>query len=174
MVEAVELRRGAMLRSAVTPAEVLREERDGAVLGDLRQPHGDDFFRHFIDPIRDIPGALPDGPSHTRQVSGLARTVRGPSMSATPGKVVVQGEARIRGERVLALQFIQARDPSWVGQPFFARYDETATWLDDLVPAFGEPHFFFERGSRTGSGARRLLAADRRLNGVGSTRQVSM
>ncbi|MEM7203722.1 MAG: lysine 2,3-aminomutase [Planctomycetota bacterium] len=79
-----------------------------------------------------------------RQVSGLARTVRGPSMSATPGKVVVHGEATIRGERVFCLQFLQARDPSWVGQPFFARWDARATWLDQLQPAFDEPAFFFE------------------------------
>src|SRR5690606_29814359 len=52
------------------------------------------------------------------QVSGLARTVRGPSMSATPGKVTVDGTAEIGGERVFALRFLQARDPSWVGRPF--------------------------------------------------------
>jgi KamA family protein len=78
-----------------------------------------------------------------RRVSGLARTVRGPSMSATPGKVVVQGTAEVGGEKVFVLEFIQARDPSWVGRPFFARYDPKATWLDDLVPAFGEREFFF-------------------------------
>ncbi len=79
-----------------------------------------------------------------RQVSGLARTVRGPSMSATPGKVLVQGTARIRGEKVFVLGFLQGRNPEWVGRPFFARYDERATWLDELVPALGEPEFFFE------------------------------
>ena len=69
-------------------------------------------------------------------VSGLARTVRGPSMSATPGKVCVDGIAEIGGERVIALHMIQARDPSLVGRPFFARYDPAAVWLTDLVPAF--------------------------------------
>ena len=82
------------------------------------------------------------------QVSGLARTVRGPSMSATPGKVVVDGVAEIHGERVLALRFLQARDPSWVGRPFFARFDPHATWLDGLVPAFGAREHFFERPMR--------------------------
>jgi KamA family protein len=83
-----------------------------------------------------------------RQVSGLARTVRGPSMSATPGKVCVDGVTEIAGEKVFALRFLQGRDPDWVGQPFFARYDERATWLDDLEPAFGRPEFFFEPGLR--------------------------
>ncbi len=77
-------------------------------------------------------------------VSGLARTVRGPSMSATPGKVEVQGVARIGGEKVFVLRFLQARNPAWVERPFFAAFDPKATWLDQLRPAFGEPRFFFE------------------------------
>jgi L-lysine 2,3-aminomutase len=80
-----------------------------------------------------------------RRVSGLARTVRGPSMSAGPGKVLVDGEATIHGERVLVLKFLQARNPRWVNRPFFARWDPAATWLRDLRPAFGEREFFFTR-----------------------------
>jgi KamA family protein len=79
------------------------------------------------------------------QLSGLARTVRGPSMSATPGKVLVDGVAEVRGEKVFVLKFLQAREPAWVNKPFFAVYDPRATWLDDLVPAFGGSEFFFER-----------------------------
>lgn len=77
-------------------------------------------------------------------VSGLARTVRGPSMSATPGKVCIDGVTRIAGEDVFALRLLQARDPAWVGRPFHARFDPGASWLDDLVPAFDEPSFFFD------------------------------
>ncbi|MEV0202864.1 lysine 2,3-aminomutase [Nonomuraea sp. NPDC050691] len=76
-------------------------------------------------------------------VSGLCRTVRGPSMSATPGKVCVDGVTEIAGERVFVLHLIQARDPSLVGRPFFARYDPTAVWLSDLRPAFAD-RFPFE------------------------------
>jgi KamA family protein len=79
-----------------------------------------------------------------QQVSGLARTVRGPSMSAFPGKVVVDGIVTIGGEKVFALQFLQARNPDWVRRPFYAKFDPNATWLDDLVPAFGEKRFFFQ------------------------------
>ncbi len=79
-----------------------------------------------------------------RQVSGLARTVRGPSMSATPGKVLVDGVTRVNDQPLFLLKFLRARDPEWVGQPFFARFDPDATWLDDLRPAFGEPEFFYE------------------------------
>ena len=81
-----------------------------------------------------------------RTISGLSRTVRGPSMSATPGKVLVDGVATIKGEKVFVLKFLQGRDPEWVGRPFFARYDPDASWLSDLKPAFGESKFFFEQG----------------------------
>ena len=79
-----------------------------------------------------------------QQVSGLARTARGPSMSALPGKVEVQGVTEIQGEKVFALSFIQARNPDWVKRPFFAKYDANATWFDQLRPAFGAAKFFFE------------------------------
>ncbi|MCP4446022.1 MAG: lysine 2,3-aminomutase [Myxococcales bacterium] len=70
-----------------------------------------------------------------RQVSGLARTVRGPSMSATPGKVLVEDVLEVGGEKVFALKLIQARAPSAVGHLFFAKYDKEASWLDELEPA---------------------------------------
>ena len=81
-------------------------------------------------------------------VSGLARTVRGPSMSATPGKVHVIGTANINNEKVIVLRFLQGRNPEWVEVPFFAKYDENAIWLDDLKPAFTE-NFFFEEGMKS-------------------------
>jgi KamA family protein len=71
-----------------------------------------------------------------RTVSGLCRTVRGPSMSATPGKVCVDGVVEVAGEKAFALHLIQARDPGLVGRPFFARFDPDAVWLSDLEPAF--------------------------------------
>ncbi len=79
-----------------------------------------------------------------QNVSGLCRTIRGPIMSTDPGKVQISGQTTIRGEKVFALQFLQARDPDWVLRPFFAEYSESAIWLDDLRPAFGEQKFFFE------------------------------
>ena len=78
------------------------------------------------------------------QVSGLGRTVRGPVMSAKPGKVQVDGITRIAGEQVIQLSFLQGRNPDWVRRPFFAKFDASATWLDDLEPAFGESRFFYE------------------------------
>ncbi len=79
-----------------------------------------------------------------QNVSGLCRTVRGPTMSTNPGKIQVLGVTEIRGEKVFELRFLQGRDPGWVHMPFFAGYDESATWLNELKPAFGEKRFFFE------------------------------
>ena len=76
-------------------------------------------------------------------VSGLCRTVRGPSMSATPGKVCIDGVVEVAGEKVFALHMIQARNPDLVGKPFFARFDPAAIWLSDLEPAFA-PRFPFD------------------------------
>jgi len=79
-----------------------------------------------------------------RRLSGIARTVRGPSMSAVPGKVMVDGVTRVGDEDVFVLKFLQARNPDWVGRVCFAKFDAEATWLDQLRPAFGERRFFFE------------------------------
>lgn len=79
-----------------------------------------------------------------QQVSGVCRTVRGPSMSAGPGKVQILGVSEINDEKVISLRFIQGRDPDWIAKPFFAKYDKETYWLDELTPAFGEEKFFFE------------------------------
>jgi len=78
------------------------------------------------------------------QVSGICRTVKGPSMSCNPGKVQVVGVSEIYGEKVFILNFLQGRDPSWVGKPFFAKYNPDAIWFDDLEPAFDDSKFFYE------------------------------
>jgi L-lysine 2,3-aminomutase len=85
-----------------------------------------------------------------RSVSGLARTVRGPSMSAFPGKVMIDGIVEIGGEKLFALQFLQARNPEFVRRPFYAKFDAQATWLDELKPAFGEKRFFFQQEAEAG------------------------
>lgn len=79
-----------------------------------------------------------------RQVSGICRTVRGPSMSDHAGKIQVLGVSEIQGKKVFVLRFLQGRDSKWVDIPFFAEYDPKATWFDQLKPAFGEDKFFFE------------------------------
>ncbi|MCA8978221.1 MAG: lysine 2,3-aminomutase [Planctomycetes bacterium] len=91
------------------------------------------------------------------RTSGLCRTVRGPSMSATPGKVLVDGISEIAGEKVFVLKFLQGRDPSWVNRVFFARFDDRASWLTDLEPAFGEAEWWFESAIRRMRGKGRTV-----------------
>jgi KamA family protein len=76
-------------------------------------------------------------------VSGICRTVRGPSMSCLPGKMQILGVNEIGNEKVFTLRFIQGRHPDWVAKSFFAKFDDRATWYTDLKPAFGEEKFFF-------------------------------
>lgn len=80
-----------------------------------------------------------------RSITGLARTVRGPVMSALPGKVLLTGVAEVSGERVFVLHMLRGRKPDWERRPFFARYSDEATWLNELEPAFGQREFFFEK-----------------------------
>ena len=76
-------------------------------------------------------------------VSGMARTVRGPSMSARHGKIKIDGIPEINGKKYISMSFIQGRSTDWVKKPFFAEFDENARWIDDLKPAFGDKSFFF-------------------------------
>lgn len=82
-------------------------------------------------------------------VSGLARTVRGPSMSALHGKIGIDGISTINGKDYIAMSLIQARSSEWVKRPFFAEYDDTACWINELKPAFHDAHFFFEDTQRS-------------------------
>ncbi len=79
-----------------------------------------------------------------QKVSGLCRTVRGPSMSATAGKIQVLGIADLGDQKAIVMRFLQGRNPNWVQKPFLAKYDEKAIWIDDLKPFIGEKFFFEE------------------------------
>ncbi len=68
------------------------------------------------------------------QVSGLAKTVRGPSMSTDPGKVLIDGILTVGESRYFVLKFIQARNPADINKVFLAVYDDHATWWDELKP----------------------------------------
>lgn len=78
-----------------------------------------------------------------QSVSGICRSVRGPSMSCLPGKMQILGVNEVGDETVFTMRFIQGRGSDWVAKSFFTRFDENATWYTDLKPAFGEDKFFF-------------------------------
>jgi|SRR3989339_502754 len=79
-----------------------------------------------------------------KDVSGLSKTLRGPVMSCTPGKVQVLGVANVHNEKVISLKMLQGRNSEWTNHPFFAEFNPKAIWFDDLKPAFGEKKFFFQ------------------------------
>ena len=62
-----------------------------------------------------------------RNVSGVCRTVRGPSMSASPGKVQILGVTEVNGEKVFVLRFLQCRNSKLIDIPFFAKYNKKST-----------------------------------------------
>ena len=78
-----------------------------------------------------------------QRVSGIARTVRGPSMSAFPGKVHVLGVQDVGGEKAFVLEYLQCRRAELVRQPFFAKFDPNATWFDALEPLTERDAAFF-------------------------------
>tara|TARA_E500000318_G_scaffold5598_2_gene5727 strand:+ start:30177 stop:31499 length:1323 start_codon:yes stop_codon:yes gene_type:complete len=84
-----------------------------------------------------------------QRVPGTARTVRGPSMSCHPGKVHMLGITEVAGEKAFMLEFLQARKPELVRQPFFAKYDGSATWFDQLEPLTQSDVPFFQRDLET-------------------------
>jgi KamA family protein len=77
-----------------------------------------------------------------QRVSGLARTVRGPSMSANPGKIQVLGTVDVGKKKAIVLRFLQGRNSSWVQKPFLAKFNEKAIWIDDLKPFSGKKFFY--------------------------------
>jgi len=103
---------------------------DGPVLhihGRDTGPH--DYFRVPVD------RALRIFQDAYRALPGLARTVRGPVMSTTFGKVVVDGVEDSHNGTVFQLRLLQARDPRLIGRLLPVRYSETAAWLDELEPS---------------------------------------
>ena len=80
-----------------------------------------------------------------QRVSGLGRTARGPVMSATPGKVAIDGVVELDRGPAFALRMLQARRPDKVGRPFFAAriVPPHAQWWDELRPYGTRDREFF-------------------------------
>lgn len=83
-----------------------------------------------------------------QRVSGLARTVRGPSMSCFPGKCHVIGVTEVNGQQAFCLEYLQAREPDLVRRPFFAKYNPKASWFDHLEPLTESDKPFFPETER--------------------------
>lgn len=70
-----------------------------------------------------------------RNVTGLARTARGPVMSTTAGKIIIEGKL---GDNFV-LRMLQSRNADLVGTIFLAwQKSDISTWIDDLEPVEGK------------------------------------
>ncbi|MEX0988083.1 MAG: lysine 2,3-aminomutase [Bacteroidales bacterium] len=69
-----------------------------------------------------------------KYTASLSKTATAPVMSAAKGKVQIMGvvENPLDQENYFMLQYVRHRDASKTYKPFFARYDEEATWFDQL------------------------------------------
>jgi len=91
-------------------------------------------YGYFQMPLADVYNLYTDA---IRKAGSLAKTVTAPVMSAAPGKVQILGvvDNPADGEKYFMLQFVRNRDYNKTFKPFFMKYDEKATWFDQLKPA---------------------------------------
>lgn len=82
------------------------------------------------------------------QVSGLARTARGPSMSTKSGKILIDGIIKRDSHEYFVLKYIQSRTPEMVNRIFLAKYNPDAVWINDLEPASKSDELFFTFGEK--------------------------
>ncbi len=69
-----------------------------------------------------------------RESASFAKTLTAPVMSASKGKVQVMSvvDNPVDQKKYFMLQYVRHRDASQTFRPFFAHYDENATWFDQL------------------------------------------
>lgn len=87
------------------------------------------------------------------QMPGLQRLVRGPVMSCTAGKLIVDGVmASWTGPgSQFVVRFIQARNATIVNRPFFAYGDRTTDWVSGLTVEPNTPEDLLEAMVISGS-----------------------
>jgi KamA family protein len=71
-----------------------------------------------------------------KESNSFAKTVTAPVMSARKGKVQIMGviENPLDGKKYFMLQYVRNRDYAQTYKPFLMHYDETSTWVDQLIP----------------------------------------
>jgi hypothetical protein len=96
---------------------------------------------HFAHP-REL--ATPEAEAAIARIRSTGAIIRTQAPILRPRQRPSVGLGRVQevaGGPVFVLEFLQARDPSWVRRPFFARYDPRATWFDQLRPLHGAGAF---------------------------------
>ena len=80
-------------------------------------------------------------PSKQKKILYNSSTQNIITTSATYNKYTI---TQIQNKKVFVLRYIQARNPEWVQRPFFAHFNDKATWFDQLKPFYPEDAFFFK------------------------------
>lgn len=78
------------------------------------------------------------------RVSGLARTVRGPTMSTEAGKVQTLGPFDLSDPDLFLFKFLQARNSDWVERPFLGKINDETNWIDGVRSPDGQCLSFAE------------------------------
>ncbi len=77
-----------------------------------------------------------------RSLSSINRPSRHLSMTISAGKLAILGYSVIKGEKVFALQFTEARNMEWMDRVFMAKWDDTQNKINMLQPFETDSHFF--------------------------------
>ncbi len=88
-------------------------------------------YEYFQIPLKEAYQIYTDA---VRTTGSLAKTLTGPVMSASNGKVHIMGivENPLDGEKYFMMQYVRHRDYKETYKPFFMNYEENATWVDQL------------------------------------------
>ncbi len=78
-----------------------------------------------------------------RSLSSFHRPSRYITMTTSAGKLSILGTAEVNGQKAFALKFNESRNMAWMDKVFLAKFDETETRVDKLVP-LDTKEFFFE------------------------------
>ena len=79
-----------------------------------------------------------------RSLPSINRPSRYITMTSSAGKISILGETEVKGEKLFALKFNEARNMEWMDRVFLARYDDVQNTVARLLPYEGDIHFFEE------------------------------
>jgi L-lysine 2,3-aminomutase len=77
-----------------------------------------------------------------RSLPSINRPSRYITMTSSAGKISILGETVIKGEKLFALKFNEARNMEWMDRVFLAKYDGEQNTVARLLPYEGEEHFY--------------------------------
>jgi L-lysine 2,3-aminomutase len=77
-----------------------------------------------------------------RSLSSINRPSRHISMTSSAGKVTIIGTTMIKGEKLFALKFVEARNMEWLDRVYLAKYDEQENIVELLKPFEGDRYFY--------------------------------